>query len=82
MCLPGSRHDGGGWRGRPDSRFSSGWDRSWVSPPRAVGDTAHVIDLRGDGTGGVWVMFLFFQKQTKMTIKCIYMHIKTLKHCN
>lgn len=33
----------------------TGRDGSGVSPPRVVGDTAHVIDLRGDGTGGVWV---------------------------
>lgn len=66
MCLPGSRRDGGGWRGRPDSRSSPGWDGSGVSPPRAVRDTAHVIDLRGDGTGGVWVMFSFFENDHQM----------------
>lgn len=58
MCLPGSRRDGS----------LTGTGRVWGQSPQGGGGHSTCYRFEGWWHWGVWVLFLFFQKQTEMTI--------------
>lgn len=67
-----------GWERAPWQSLLPGTGRVWGQSPQGSGGHSTCYRFEGwwcDGTGGVWVIFLFFQQtQTEISIKCIYMN--------